>query len=77
MQELLKLEERLRFQISEDIYPLLDIIADYDLVCKLFEERFPKKPYVIVQAPVCRPSWLVEMECMATKSISAPSLPAF
>ena len=32
MQELLKLEERLRFQISEDIYPLLDIVADYDLV---------------------------------------------
>lgn len=32
MQELLKLEERLRFQISEDIYPLLDIVSDYDLV---------------------------------------------
>lgn len=32
MQELLKLEERLRLQISEDIYPFLDIVADYDLV---------------------------------------------
>lgn len=32
MQELLKLEERLRFQISEDIYPFLDIVTDYDLV---------------------------------------------
>lgn len=32
MQELLKLEERLRFQISEDLYPLLDTVADYDLV---------------------------------------------
>lgn len=32
MQELLKLEERLRLQISEDIYPLLDIVSDYDLV---------------------------------------------
>ena len=62
--------------VGEMVVYLRDI-ADYDLVCKLFEERFPKKPYVIVQAPVCRPSWLVEMECMATKSISAPSLPAF
>ena len=32
MQELLNLEERLRFQISEDIYPYLDIVADYDMV---------------------------------------------
>lgn len=32
MQELLKLEEGLRFQISKDIYPFLDIVADYDLV---------------------------------------------
>ena len=32
---------------------------------------------VIVQAPVCRPSWLIEMECMAVKQISAPAHPAF
>ena len=62
--------------VSEMVVYLRDM-ADYDLVCKLFKERFPEKPYVIVQAPVCRPTWLVEMECTAIKAISAPSLPAF
>ncbi len=52
-------------------------IADYQIVSELFKERFPNKPYVIVHAPVCRPGWLVEMECMAVKSISSPTLPQF
>ena len=63
-------------EVSEMVVYLRDI-ADYELVSKLFEERFPEKPYVIVQAPVCRPAWLIEMECMAIRPISAPSLPAF
>jgi site-specific DNA-cytosine methylase len=32
-------------------------------------ERFPNIPKVYLQAPVCRPGWLVEMECMAVKAI--------
>ena len=63
-------------EVSEMVVYLRDI-ADYELVSKLFEERFPEKPYVIVQASVCRPAWLIEMECMAIRPISAPSLPAF
>ncbi len=51
--------------------------ADYTLVKELFVERFPNKPFVIVQAPVCRPGWLVEMECMAVKAMNNPDLPAF
>ena len=43
--------------------------ADYAVVNKMFEERFPGIPKVIVHAPVCRPGWLIEMECMATKEI--------
>jgi len=39
--------------------------ADYDIVRKKFEERFPNMPYVITLAPVCRPTWLIEMECIA------------
>lgn len=31
MQRLLNLEERLRFQISEDIYPFLEIVTNYDI----------------------------------------------
>lgn len=43
--------------------------ADYAVVNQMFEERFPGVPKVIVHAPVCRPGWLIEMECMATKAI--------
>ena len=27
------------------------------------------KPYILLKAPVCRPTWLVEMECMTSKSL--------
>lgn len=38
---------------------------DYEVVSKLFAERFPSTPFVILLAPVCRPDWLIEMECIA------------
>ena len=41
--------------------------ADYATVRKLFDERFPNRPKNILLAPVCRPGWLIEMECMAVK----------
>ena len=43
-------------------------IADYSVVKALYDERFPDKPKVFVNAPVCRSGWLVEMECMAVKA---------
>ena len=55
--------------VSEMSVYLRDI-ADYDIVSKMFAERFPDKPYVIVLAPVCRPGWLIETECMAIKEIA-------
>ncbi|MBR5835924.1 MAG: hypothetical protein IKY66_07135 [Bacteroidales bacterium] len=42
-------------------------IADYASVRSMYEERFPQHPKVFVWAPVCRPGWLVEMECIAIK----------
>lgn len=45
-------------------------IADYTVVKEMFETRFPNIPKVYLLAPVCRPGWLVEMECMAVKPIS-------
>jgi enamine deaminase RidA (YjgF/YER057c/UK114 family) len=51
--------------------------ADYGIVSDMYRERFPGRPYVIVHAPVCRPGWLIEMECMAVKQVNNPSLPAF
>ena len=62
--------------VCEMIVYLRDI-ADYDLVSALYQERFPGKPTVIVHAPVCRPGWLVEMECTAVKTINKPELPKF
>ena len=62
--------------VCEIIVYLRDL-ADYTLVKELFVEHFPDKPFVIVQAPVCRPGWLVEMECMAIKEQDSPDLRSF
>lgn len=43
-------------------------IADAAVVSRLFDELVPNMPRVIVHAPVCRPGWLIEMECMAVVS---------
>lgn len=40
--------------------------GDYQTVERLFNARFPNMPRVTVLAPVCRPGWLIEMECMGT-----------
>lgn len=42
-------------------------IADYAVVDELFRKRFPATPFVILHAAVCRPAWLIEMECIALK----------
>lgn len=42
-------------------------ISDYRVVHKMFQEKFPTLPKVFVWAPVCRPEWLIEMECIALK----------
>ena len=52
-------------------------IADYALVNRLYEERFPNHPRIIVHAPVCRAGWLIEMECIAIKEQTIADLPAF
>ena len=62
--------------VSEMIVYLRDV-ADYELVRRVYAERFPDKPVVIVHAPVCRPGWLIEMECTAVKAVSNPALPEF
>lgn len=52
-------------------------IADYVVVEEMFEERFPNIPKVFLLAPVCRPGWLIEMECMAVKGVCHPQYPAY
>lgn len=51
--------------------------ADYEVVKAMYDSRFPDIPKVFVHAAVCRPGWLVEMECMAVKAQTHPSFPAF
>ncbi len=51
--------------------------ADYELVREMFQERFPQIPTVITLAPVCRPTWLIEMECIAVKQRNNPQFRAF
>ena len=42
-------------------------LCDYPTVKALFKQKFPDTPHVITLAPVCRPTWLIEMECIAVK----------
>lgn len=52
-------------------------IADYTMVREMFEERFPNTPKVYLLAPVCRPGWLIEMECMAVREIRCEEYPVY
>lgn len=40
-------------------------LADYTAVKAYFDEHYPDLPHLIVHAPVCRPGWLIETECIA------------
>ncbi len=42
-------------------------LSDYNLVKEMFDRKFPDMPIVFTLAPVCRPTWLIEMECIAIK----------
>ncbi len=56
--------------------------ADHEVVRRLFDERFGPSgspqatPRLLVNAAVCRPGWLIEMECMATRQ-AATAFPQF
>ena len=41
--------------------------ADYPAVKSYLGERIARTPRLILLAPVCRPGWLIEMECIAVK----------
>ena len=44
--------------------------SDYSIVDEYMQNRFPLTPRVIVYAKICRPEWLIEMECTATRKYS-------
>jgi enamine deaminase RidA (YjgF/YER057c/UK114 family) len=43
-------------------------IADSTVVSEYLAANYTATPYVLVLAPVCRPGWLVEVECIAIKA---------
>lgn len=51
--------------------------ADGAEAVRLVSERFPDVPCVAVHAAVCRPGWLVEMECMAAADANNPGYAAY
>ena len=65
--EALLCEGGMRFDDVMQIIVYLRDGADYQLVKNLFDQKFPHIPTVITLAPVCRPTWLIEMECIAVK----------
>ena len=51
--------------------------ADYAIVNRYIESQYPHIPRLTVLAPVCRPGWLIEVECLAIKSINNSMFDAF
>ena len=51
--------------------------ADRISVERALAEHLPPFPRVMVHAPVCRPDWLVEIECLAITPNNNPHLPLF
>jgi enamine deaminase RidA (YjgF/YER057c/UK114 family) len=49
--------------------------SDQALLATRLEERLGHAPMIVVAAPVCRPTWLVEIECLATVAADHPHLP--
>lgn len=73
---LLKEVEATPKNIMQMIIYLRDV-ADYSIVERYYNEQYPNTPKVIVLAPVCRPGWLIEIECIAIKSIHNPMFKNF
>lgn len=64
----------------EDVAQLLVYLrdpADAAVVNSIYDEMMPEVPRVILLAPVCRPGWLVETECMAIRKQTRPEYDPF
>lgn len=75
MEVLLAEGEASMSDIAQMIVYLRDT-ADYRVVHSYLSKHFPNTPKVLVLAPVCRPGWLIEIECIAiTKQHKADFAP--
>ncbi len=62
--------------IAQLIIYLRDI-ADYPNIKAYLEQQLPDTPKVYVAAAVCRPGWLIEMECIAVCENDDKNLPNY
>lgn len=62
-------EAQCNFNDIAEMTVYLRDIADYTVVKEMLIEKLPDTPLIIVHAPVCRPGWLIESECIALKNI--------
>lgn len=62
-------EAEVTFDDVAQILVYLRDVSDYSVVKEMFDKKFSGTPYLILYAPVCRPKWLIEMECMAIAPI--------
>ncbi len=62
--------------IAQMVVYLRDV-NDADTIEQFFDAHYPEIPKVMVLAPVCRPGWLIEIECVAIKDISKPEYSNF
>lgn len=51
--------------------------ADYATVNRILDDRFSSVPKVVVWAPVCRPGWLIEIECIAVMPACNPQFAGY
>jgi len=63
---------RLWFSGFSTIIIYLRDAADYKVIKHMLEKQFPEIPKQYVLASVCRPSWLIEMECIAVRKNNNP-----
>ncbi|MBL4745766.1 MAG: hypothetical protein JKY08_05310 [Flavobacteriaceae bacterium] len=76
VEALLKDADATMEDVSQLIIYLRDV-ADKKVISNYFESNFTDIPKVMVLAPVCRPGWLIEVECMAIKKIENKALKNF
>lgn len=66
--EVLLAEGGMTYEDVMQIVVYLRDLSDYQIVKQLFDKRFSHTPFIITLAPVCRSTWLIEMECIAVKA---------
>lgn len=84
--QIVRMFENIRTLLTEADSDMCDIAhvivylrdpADYRVVLTYLKQTYPDIPAVILWAPVCRPGWLIEAECMAVKAIEDKRFAAY